>query len=115
MRIAEPDPRQRPGRLGEEAAARALAGSGLRRVASRYRNRYGEIDLVAEDGEVVVFVEVKTRAGTGFGAAESVSPKKRKRMARVALSFLRERDWDERPCRFDVLRVVEQHEGLQRC
>jgi putative endonuclease len=96
------------GRIGELAAAEALRSAGLRVLDLRYRKRFGEIDIVAQARDVVVFVEVKTRSGTGPGVAhpaEAVTPRKRARMAKVALSWLQRRGWLDRPCRFDVVEV----------
>lgn len=101
------DDRQRLGRLGERTAERALERAGLVVVERRYRTRRGEIDLIATQGELVVFVEVKTRRGAGYGApAEAVTRMKRHRLARVAEHYLQRRGWLERPCRFDVVEVV---------
>ena len=103
------DPRQTLGRRGEQLAARFLERAGLRVIERRFRLRCGEIDLIAVDRELVVFIEVKTRRGSGFGApAESVTPFKQRKMARTALAFLVRRGWQERPCRFDVVEVVER-------
>lgn len=97
---------QEVGRIGERAAAAALRSAGLRVLDRRYRKRFGEIDIVAGGGDIVVFVEVKTRTGTGFGRpADAVTPVKRARMARVALSWLQRRGWLDRRCRFDVIEV----------
>ena len=102
------DPRHALGRCGEQRAARFLERSGLRVIERRFRLRCGEIDLIALDRDTVVFVEVKTRRGRGFGApAESVTAAKRRRMARTALAFLSRRGWHERPCRFDVVEVLD--------
>jgi putative endonuclease len=76
-------------------------------VARGFRARCGEIDLIARDGPVVVFVEVKTRSHDGFGRpAEAVSARKRARIARVASLFLAKAGWGEQACRFDVVEVV---------
>jgi putative endonuclease len=81
----------------------------------RFRLRSGEIDLIAEDGRSVVFVEVKTRRGSGFGRpADSVTAAKRKRMARVALAYLKGRSWLDRTTRFDVVEVYADREGVRR-
>jgi len=107
-----PDPRQRLGRQGERAAARALENAGLVILDRRYRTARGEIDLIAADGELVVFVEVKTRRGAGFGRpAEAVGSVKRQRLARVARHYLWHRRWSERPCRFDVVEVFVDRDG----
>ena len=105
---ATSDPRQGLGRRGERLAERFLERQGMRILARRFRLRCGEIDLIARDAESVVFVEVKTRRGHGFGSpAASVTPAKQRRMARTALAFLSGRGWHERPCRFDVIEVLE--------
>lgn len=102
-----PDPRQQLGRGGEELAARTLEDAGYRVVARRWRRAGAELDLVCERGDQVVFVEVKTRSGRGYGTpAEAVTRLKRRRLARAALSFLVRRGWLDRPCRFDVVEVV---------
>lgn len=79
----------------------------MRPLERRYRSRHGEIDLILEDGDVVVFVEVKSRSGEGFGAAEAVSARKIDRIVRVATAFLAARGWLERYCRFDVVEVLD--------
>ncbi len=111
--LAEPrrDGRHDLGRRGEDAAAAALRRAGLVIVERRFRNRLGEIDLIARRDDLVMFVEVKTRRGSGFGVAEAVTPSKRRRMARVALGYLTLRRWHQRPCRFDVVEVTEQPDG----
>jgi putative endonuclease len=104
-----PDPRQRLGRDGEDAAARALVKAGFRIVHRGFRCRLGEIDIIAWDRDVLVFVEVKSRRGVGFGhPAESVTATKRGRIARVAQYFLGGRGWLDVPCRFDVVEVLRR-------
>ena len=106
--LAEPsaDPRQRLGQLGERAAEVALARAGLRVVARRFRLRSGEIDLVAERDDLVVFVEVKARHSRRFGPpAAAVTRLKQQRMARVALAFLTRTGRSGRRTRFDVVEV----------
>jgi putative endonuclease len=108
------DPRQRLGRSGERAAAAALRRAGLRIVAERVRAAGVELDLVAEAGELVVFVEVKARGGTGYGApAEGVSATQQRRIARGALAWLARRGALDRPCRFDVVEVLRTAQGLR--
>jgi putative endonuclease len=103
------DGRQRLGRLGEAAAAEALERAGLKVVARRFRLRIGEIDLIAEQGDLVVFVEVKTRRTSRFGApAEAVTRVKRERMARAALAWLSRTGRLDRRCRFDVVEVYAE-------
>ena len=109
MILAEPRPdaRQLLGRRGEAAAERVLEAAGLRILDRRYRRRAGEIDIVAEQGAVLVFVEVKTRRGLSFGGpAAAVTRQKQRRMARVALGYMQCRGWLDRPARFDVVEVL---------
>jgi len=83
-----------------------LRRRGLAIVARGFRSRFGEIDLVAREGPTVVFIEVKTRTGDGFGRpAESVTRAKQARLARTASIFLARYGWNDRPCRFDVVEV----------
>jgi putative endonuclease len=101
------DPRRFLGNAGEAAAACWLRGAGMVIVARGFRARFGEIDLIARDGPVVVFVEVKTRTHDAFGRpAEAVTARKRGRIARVASLFLAKAGWEEHACRFDVVEVV---------
>jgi len=109
------DPRQRLGRQGEEAASELLESKGLRIVARRFRLRLGEIDLVAEQGDLVIFVEVKTRRNTRYGApAEAVTAVKQRRIATVALAFLSRTGRLERRVRFDVVEVFADEHGIHR-
>ena len=101
-----PDRRQALGRRGEDLAAAQLVRDGYRVVDRNYRCPLGEIDLVARDGESVVFVEVKTRSSRAFGtSAEAVSRSKQARLLRLADCYLRERGLGNPPCRFDVVAV----------
>ena len=72
----------------------------------------GEVDLVATTGEVLVFVEVKTRRGTGYGTpGESVSPRKQARLARVAAHYAAVFEPTEPEFRFDVIAIVWGDDG----
>lgn len=100
------------GRRGEAAAARHLEGLGWRLLAQSFRTRRGEVDLVARDGDVLVFVEVKTRSSLACGRpAESVHAMKQARMAAAARAWLLRYGGTEPPCRFDVVEVLEQPGG----
>lgn len=102
----------RPARLplgsrGERYAARYLRKLGYKIVAGGNRTRYGEVDLVAVDGETIVFVEVKTRRSHDLGdAAAAVDAEKQQRIIRTALAFLKEHHLLEYPVRFDVVALV---------
>lgn len=96
---------QATGGAAEEAAARFLARRGLEVIARNYRTRMGEIDLVARDGAVLVFIEVRMRGASGArfgGAAASIDARKRSRIEAAARHFLA-RLAHEPPCRFDVV------------
>ncbi len=99
--------RQRCGRDGEERAAAYLAAQGLVIVARNVRAAAGEIDLVALDGETLVFCEIRTRRSRGQGGAlESVTPVKQRQVVRVAEHFLvRHPRLRARPMRFDVVAI----------
>jgi putative endonuclease len=110
-----PDTRQQLGIDGEALAERLLRRAGLRILERRFRTRLGEIDLIAEDGRVLVFVEVKARRGLAFGRpAEAVDRKKQRRLTRVALLYLQRRGWLERACRFDVVEILAGPDGRHR-
>lgn len=78
----------------------------------RFRLRQGEIDLIALDRGVLVFVEVKARSlGALASPAESVTRSKQRRLGVVALAYLARRGWLERPSRFDVVEVLARPDG----
>src|SRR5690242_1946895 len=92
------------GELGEREAARFLRGKGYRILARQVRNRFGELDLIALDGETIVFVEVKTRRGIEQGAPfEAVSTDKQRKMTNAALAYLKRHRLLERRSRFDII------------
>ena len=89
----------------ERRAARLLVTSGLRIVTQNFRARTGEVDIIALDGETLVFVEVRARSNPAFtSAAASVDRRKQRRLYNTAQSFLqRHPGWRDRACRFDVI------------
>ena len=100
-------PKQRAGDAAEDAAAKHLAAAGCRIVARNARYRDGEVDLVARERAVLVFVEVRMRVSLRFGgAAVSVNSLKQKRIARAAQHWLLGEYGERWPaCRFDVVTV----------
>ena len=95
------------GERGEEAAARHLLSLGYIILERRFRTRAGEIDLVARDGDTLVFVEVKARTSLACGRpAEAVDGRKRGRIVRAASLYLARHGGGEAPCRFDVVEVL---------
>jgi putative endonuclease len=100
------DGRRELGQRGEAVAEEFLRGRRYTIVARNYRCRLGEIDLVALDGAMLVFVEVRSRRGDLAGTPlESVDGRKQARVARVAQQFLAARGWSDRDARFDVIGV----------
>lgn len=89
----------------EERARAHLEQAGLTLVARNYSTRFGELDLVMQDGNTLVFVEVRYRRSTGFGgAAASVTQRKRERLIRAANGFLAAHARHAQcACRFDVV------------
>jgi putative endonuclease len=93
------------GKRGEDIALRFFRKKGYRVVERNYRTPFGEIDLIARDGDILVFIEVKTRADIAYGRPfEAVDRRKREKMRKVALSFMK-RFPAEVPARFDVLSI----------
>jgi putative endonuclease len=94
------------GKSGEDLACRELETRGYVIIARRYRTARGEIDIVAQDGPTLVFVEVKAREGHEFGdGAEAVTPLKRRRITRLAEDYMTRNHVRECPCRFDVVSI----------
>ncbi len=105
-----PDNRQSLGKLGEDLACDELQRRGYEILERRYRTRFGEIDIVARVGGVLVFVEVKTRAGQDFGgSAAAVTGWKQRRVAQMAVDFVARRRLHDSPCRFDVVAIDMLH------
>ncbi len=104
------------GAKGEEIAVRFLKSRGYRIVERNYRIRLGEIDIIAEQGNDLVFIEVKTRTDLSFGTPfESVTMQKQKQLSKVALEYLSKQDGHNRPARFDVIgiRLEEGNDASQ--
>ncbi len=91
---------------GEDLALEFLKKKGYKIRSRNYKTRLGEIDIVAEDGETLVFVEVKTRADDSFGLPfEAVDYRKREKLRKVALYYLKNCCKRDLPSRFDVLSI----------
>lgn len=105
--------RQQLGALGERLAAAHLEAKGYRIRERNFRVREGEVDIVAERGGVLVFVEVRTRRGDAMGTpAESITVRKRQRLLAVAKAYGQERPSLPRQWRLDVIAVQFSTEGL---
>jgi putative endonuclease len=96
------------GAEGEELACRHLRAAGFAILERNFRCRSGEVDVIARDGLVTVFVEVKHRRGPAHGAGyESVTFGKRRRIVRAARLYASARGLSEAPMRFDVVSIDE--------
>jgi putative endonuclease len=94
------------GRFGEELASRRLQKLGYKILEKNYRCPLGEIDLVARDGDVLVFVEIKTRKNRPLGEAkEAVHKRKQGQLSRVALAYLKSKNLWGTKARFDVVAI----------
>ncbi|MDQ7857481.1 MAG: YraN family protein [Armatimonadota bacterium] len=110
-----PTRRTQLGLAGEQAAAAWLAARGYEILARNARTRFGEIDLVARQGALVVFVEVKSRSSAAFGhPAEAVAGRKQRRLAHLAAAFLAGHGLAGSPARFDVIAVHLDAAGVPR-
>ncbi|WP_413319456.1 YraN family protein [Agrococcus sp. 1P02AA] len=99
---------------GEAAASVHLERAGMRIVDRRWRCAHGELDIVALDGDTVVFVEVKTRRGLAFGHPfESITPSKVRRLRMLAGLWL-EASGARGPVRLDAVAIIAPHRGPWR-
>ncbi|MEV4532208.1 YraN family protein [Asanoa sp. NPDC049518] len=104
--------RQAIGAWGERLAAQHLADASFRIVARNWRCPLGEIDIIAWDGDALVFCEVKTRRGLGFGVpAEAVVAAKARRLRRLGARWLALNNAHPREIRFDVIAVLVRRPG----
>jgi putative endonuclease len=100
------------GAEGERIAVTYLTDAGLQVLDRNWRCRDGELDVVAREGDVLVFCEVKTRRGTGYGhPAEAVTRVKQRRLRTLAQRWLAAHDEHARDLRFDVVGVLVRREG----
>ena len=101
-----PHERRRFGDWGEEYARRFLEGRGYSILETNYRGKYGEIDLIAREGECLVFVEVKSRRTGAFGRPEeSVTEAKQQRLVQAALEYMQSKEMEEGEWRIDVVGI----------
>ena len=95
---------KKTGKIGEDIATKFLEGKGYEIIKRNFANKFGEIDIIARDGVVLVFVEVKTKIGEAFGSPEEMVGKgKLNKIKRMAAIYF---NGKEVPCRVDVLAVV---------
>ncbi len=114
------DPRHHLGRLGEELAVEHLERLGYQIIARNHRTRHGELDVIAREGDVLVFCEVKTRLGSTvagpYAPLISVDVAKRRRLRSLAAQWLAQRPARERrdagdQLRFDAIGILLRRDG----
>jgi len=93
------------GDRGEALVARELEKQGLNILVRNYRKSFGEIDLIASNNELLLFVEVKLRSSNRIDLAELIIPAKQRRIYAAARAYLAEFEYIEKVCRFDVALV----------
>lgn len=99
------------GKEGEDLALKKVESLGYKCIARNYRCSLGELDLIARDGETLVFIEIKTRKGRSLDyAKEAVHARKQRQMSKVALAYMKRTGCEEARARFDV--VVIHQKGL---
>jgi putative endonuclease len=104
--------RHRIGAWGEKIASQYLEAKGYQIRARNWRTQEGEVDLVVQDGETIVFVEVKTRTSKDFGwPEESITLAKRRRLQRVALAYLVDQELSDILWRIDVVAIDRTSSG----
>ncbi|WMJ84097.1 YraN family protein [Oscillospiraceae bacterium LTW-04] len=96
------------GALGEQFAAEYLKKQGYRILQTNFNTRFGEIDIIAQKGDILAFVEVKTRAASMLATpAEAVTPAKQKKLIKATLQYLQTHPNDLQP-RFDVISIITE-------
>lgn len=101
----------RSGPFGEALAAEHLQENGFRILERNYHSRFGEIDIIAENGQYIVFAEVKTRGISSLsGPEEAVTQGKQKKIAKTALLYLQSHPTGLQP-RFDVIGIITSNDG----
>lgn len=100
------------GKKGEKLAVDYLTKIGYKIIATNYRNKIGEIDIIAEDGNYIVFVEVKSRMSRAFGdPLEAIGAQKQHKIMQVAQGYLMKTRQLNAPCRFDAVAVLGDKES----
>lgn len=104
--------RKKLGDWGEEQAKKYLESKGLTILEKNYRCKLGEIDLIAFDGEYLVFIEVKTRTSDAYGfPMEAVGKRKQTKYIQIASVYTKEKSLYGRSFRFDIVEVMVSRQG----
>lgn len=94
------------GKKGENLALKTIRNMGYQDILQNYRCRLGEIDLIARDGDTLVFLEIKTRrTGSTADAKEAVNARKRRQISKVALNYMKTNNCENTRARFDVVAI----------
>jgi putative endonuclease len=100
------------GKRGEELASRFLRKNRYKILERNYVCKMGEIDIIAQEKDTLVFVEVKTRTSMDFGPPQlAVNPTKQMQLSKVALNFLKEKKREDVKARFDVVAIILRPTG----
>lgn len=103
------------GNRGETLAAAYLQGKGYRIIERNFRCKGGEVDIVAKDGDIFVFAEVKTRKSLVFGPPQlAVTPFKQRQISKAALTWLSRKRLHDAPARFDVIAIILENDFSQQ-
>lgn len=103
------------GKQGEETAAVFLKNQGYRILERNFKNKLGEIDIIAKDADVICFIEVKTRTSGDFGSPlEAITKSKQHKLSKVALSYLKTNNLMDENARFDIVSVEKDEKGQER-
>ena len=104
--------KQQYGKKSESVAVAQLKKNGYQILERNYRTKMGEIDIIARDGDVIVFVEVKARQTTGYGNPKhAVTWTKQQKIARTALTYLKSTNQMDQKARFDVVAIQPAGNG----
>jgi len=107
-------PEIRLGKSGESIAVRHLETLGYRILQRNYRSPFGEIDIVARQGQTIAFVEVKARRSRRFGNPKAaVTPAKQRKISMTALHYLKSRNQLQAKARFDVITILPSRDSSQ--
>ena len=94
------------GKFGEELALRRIKRLGYKKIVRNFRCPFGEVDIIARDGDTLVFMEIKTRKGRSIDyAKEAVNERKKRQISKVALAYMKSMDCSDVRARFDVVAI----------
>jgi len=101
--------KQALGKTGEDLAAAFIVQAGMRILERNYKSKGGEVDIIAKDGNVLVFVEVKCRKTLNYGVPQlAVTPFKQRQISKAALTWLAQQRIRDTDARFDVI-AIQMH------